>query len=195
MNRLKPFPVQYEREVIAAVFRAAIDYIGRKKRLEVVKLRVPEATALVIEKPPMPLRFMSAEHIDQLYIAYGEHATRRELVDLGRHLSRATGTGAAAPVLKMALSLFGATPLSVFSNMDRFFSLATRGISFAWEQTGERSGHIDTVFAPGAPPPASATVLEGNLAYAFEMLGIETGVIENRQIFDDGHRVRVLARW
>ena len=27
MNRLKPFQVQYEREVIAAVFRAAIDYI------------------------------------------------------------------------------------------------------------------------------------------------------------------------
>lgn len=195
MDRLKPFPVQYEREVIAAVFRAALDYIGRKKRLEAVIQRVPEATARVIEKPPMPLRFMSAEHIDQVYVAYGEHATRRELVELGLHLSRATGTGAAAPVLKVALSLFGATPLSVFSNMDRFFSLATRGISFSWEQTGDSSGYVDTIFAPGAPPPASATVLEGNLAYTFEMLGVKTGLIDNRQSFDGGHRVRLRAQW
>lgn len=195
MARLKPFAVRYEREVLAASFRAALEHIDGKGVLGTVRERVPEETARLIEKPPMPFRYLSSEHIDQLYVAFGEHTDHAGLVELGRAIAKGTSVSAVGPVLRMALSLFGGTPAALFGNLDRFFSVATKGISFTWTATGERSGIIDTRFAPGPPPPESATVLEGNLLYGYELCGAPTGVIEQREDLEGGHLVRVRARW
>lgn len=195
MDRLSPFTVKYKREVLAATFRAAVEHIERQNVLDHVRARVPEVTALLIEKPPMRFRFISSEHIDQLYEAYKEKTNRQGLVDLGVAIARGTSLSAAGPVVKMAVALFGANPASLFGNLDRFYSVATKGITFVWKQTGEREGIIDTHFEPGPPPTASATVLEGNLFYAYEVLGTETGVIEPHVALENGHLIRVRARW
>lgn len=195
MDRLPPFTVPYEREVLAATFRVALEHIEKNGALEHVKARVPEPTARLIAKPPMRFRFISSEHIDQLYEAYKETTTRKGLFDLGVDIARGTSLSAAGPVVKMAVALFGANPASLFGNLDRFYSVATKGITFTWKQTGDREGIIDTRFQPGPPPTASATVLEGNLFYAFEVLGTETGVIEPHVALEQGHLIRVRARW
>ena len=100
------------------------------------------------------------------------------------------------PVIRMAFMLFGQSPEPIFSNLDRFFSMVTRGISFSWE-SGEKGGRILTRFDGEGTPDAAFHVLRGTLIFVYEVSGTvgEVGMPEVVESTPAGVTVRYDVRW
>ena len=91
-------------------------------------------------------------------------------VDVGHWVSsRLTSGGIVEPVVRMALSLFGRTPATVFNNMDRFFAMAARGFSFRYEERTPSSGVTFAQLEGPGIPRASFEVTRGNLLTVFDL--------------------------
>lgn len=182
------------REVLGTLLRAMLAHLEAKGLLAKVKAAVPLETRLLFDAPPGPMRWVPAEHFDQTYAALEQVAGRAALVELGATMSRTAGGSFIAPVFRMALSLFGREPASVFANLDRFWTVATRGLSFAWTSDGARSGRVVATFGAPRPLPACIPVLEGNLSYGFELTDAK-GKFELVEVSADGQRVTLRASW
>src|SRR6266478_10185391 len=70
----------------------------------------------------------------------------------------------------MDFVVFGQSPEPIFANLDRFFSMVTRGITFSW-QPGEKCGAVLTRFDGEGTPGAAFHVLRGTLLFAYELSG------------------------
>jgi hypothetical protein len=85
------------------------------------------------------------------------------------------------------------SPEPIFSNLDRFFSLITRGISFEWNRTG-KSGTVTARFEGPDLPEAPLHVLRGSLQFAFEVT-TTTGSVSAPEIVEaTPERTTVLYR-
>lgn len=184
------------RQILALVLRAAVAHLESRKLLEKVRPHLPPDTAALIANPPMRLRWLSAEHTDNLYRALEKVAPREELQALGLGIARGTSTAVLAPIVKMATTVFGASPAAFFENLERFWTVPTRGLAFRWHPTDDRSGLIVTHFATPVPEASSLDALEGNLQFIFEAVGVK-GTIGEREVVKQAknHVVLLKARW
>jgi len=82
------------------------------------------------------------------------------------------------------------------ANLDRFFSMVTRGITFSW-QPGERCGAVLTRFDGEGTPGAAFHVLRGTLLFAYELSGTvgEVGMPQVVESTPAGVTVRYDVRW
>jgi hypothetical protein len=126
-----------------------------------------------------------------------KHAGRDACVALGLYAARKLGGSLIQPVLKFALQLFGNTPATLLANLDRFYPMVTRGLSYGYEPVSETEGVVIlTAEGPGAPP-ALFDVTRGNLSYALEMTGA-TGTVAAHRVRssdDKGTVVDYVVRW
>lgn len=60
-------------------------------------------------------------------------------------------------------------PPSIFSNLDRFFTLTTRGIAFTSRPLDQKTWVIKATLAGSDVPAAALHVLRGSLQYVFEL--------------------------
>jgi len=185
------------RQGIGSFFRNIIDYIYEHGRKDEVLARVSPATRAVCEKPPGWLSWVPSIHIDELETAFLEVAGKDETVELGRVCSRNLGTTLVKPVVRMAFLLLGQTPAVMFENLDRFFSLVTRGITFSYTAGSPRSGAVLTHFDGPDTPVAAYHVLQGSLQFIFELCGVggTVGSAEVVESTDAGATVRYVVQW
>lgn len=180
-----------ERGYIATVLKVMISFLEKRALLASVKERVKPPTRQLIEKPPLlPFSVIEHEPIDDIFDAVAKLPRGDELLaEIGQAVAHHLSGSVLAPVVQMALSLFGATPPSIFGNLERFYSIPVRGMSFAWESTGERTG---VVTARAVAPVSIWHVTRGNLREAFALCGVDGDVAAPEPIAD-GARYRV--RW
>ena len=164
------------RAALGSLLRCVLDFLDQKGIRAKVRARVPPATAQLIDAPPWPLSWVAAVHIDQIEIAIMEQLGREGCVELGLAVARSLGGGMIQPVIRAAFFLFGETPPTVFANLDRFFSLTTRGISFSWRTLDQTTGEVLATFQGASVPAAAFHVLQGSLEYVFELTGGRGGV-------------------
>ena len=185
------------RQALGAYFRTLVDFVNKKGLLEAVQGQVSEATREKIQKPPSPLSWVDSTPVDEIQTALGAIAGRSMLIEYGSVSARALGVGMIQPVIRAAFLLFGQTPAAAFGNLDNFFTLATRGISFGWRKVTDKEGVVEARFA-GANTPASAFhVLQGSLQFVFEISGA-TGEVDPAEVVDTGPGtavVRYRVRW
>lgn len=173
------------RGYLGSAFRVAVDFLHQRGCAALVKDKVSAITAELIDKPPFPFAWMSAAAMDELQSALSAVAGREACVDLGITAGRKLGGSVIQPVLKMATVLFGNTPVTVFQNLERFYSMVLKGMKFEYEAVGPKEGVV-RVRASGADVPAALfDVTRGNLTYVFELCGVTGSVGAPQEIRRD----------
>jgi hypothetical protein len=161
------------RGYLGSAFRVAVEFLDQCGCSTQVKQRVSPSTAELIEKPPFPFAWMPAVAMDELESALSTVAGRQACVDLGMTAGRKLGGSVIQPVLKMATALFGNTPATVFQNLERFYSMVLKGMTFGYEATGPKSGIVRARAEGPRVPDALFDVTRGNLTYVFELCGVK----------------------
>src|SRR6202022_214334 len=109
--------------------------------------------AELIEKPPFPFAWVPGTPMDELQSALSAVAGRQAGVGLGITAGCKLRGQAIEPVLRMPTALFGNTPVTVFQNLERFYTMVLRGMRFEYEALGPRQGLVRT-HADGPNVPA-----------------------------------------
>jgi len=170
------------RGYLGSAFRASVDFLHQRGCAAQVAERVSDATLELIARPPFPFVWIPALHMDELHSALCAVAGREACVDLGVTGARKLSGSVFAPVLRMATALFGNTPVTLFQNLERFYTLVLRGMSFEYEILGPRSGLVLAQAGGAHVPLALFDVTRGNLAYLFELCGASGTVSEPQDV-------------
>jgi hypothetical protein len=160
------------RGYIGLSVRCGIDFIAEKGLTAKVRADASPAAAAALDHPPPKLGWQDATVLDELETLLAKHGGREACVDLGHYAGVSLGGGIVKPVLGFALQMFGTTPQTIFTNLDRFYSIVTRGLHYRYEPLSEKSGTI-LLTAEGANPPAALfDVCRGNLVYLLDLTGV-----------------------
>jgi hypothetical protein len=186
-----------ERGYLGSAFRVAVEFVQQRGCTALVKQRVSAATAELIDKPPFPFAWMPAAAMDELQSALSAVGGREACVDLGVTAGRKLGGSVIQPVLKMATALFGNTPATVFQNLERFYSMVLKGMTFEYEAAGPKQGLIRVRVEGANVPMALFDVTRGNLTYVFELCGVDgtVGAPEDVRCDAAGGQARYKVQW
>jgi hypothetical protein len=96
------------------------------------------------------------------------------------------------PLLRTAvegtLRLFGTSPLSLFSRLDKLTGSTVRGIAFSWEAVGPRSGITTVTYPDSRDVPISTFVaMRAGFINVFELCG-STGTVRFTERVDSPPR-------
>ncbi|SRR5260221_13648162 len=184
------------REGLGAFFRALLDFLDdRHLRPQIYAAVSPETQALM-DRSPRPLSFLPSRPIDEIEDALQKLAGPEVCVACGLACARPLGWTLLQPVLRFVFQLLGQSPEPVFANLDRFFSLVTRGIAFDWAPDG-KGGTVTARFNGPDLPEAPLHVLRGSLQFAFEVTST-TGTVsayETVEATPAGTTVRYRVEW
>jgi len=185
------------RQGIGSFLRNVIDFIGERGFAAAVLAKVSPGTRAVWESPPRAFSWVPSRHIDELETAFLQVAGEQQTVEMGRVASKNLGTTIVKPVLRMAFTLLGQSPATIFANLDRFFSLVTKGIHFEWTEPRAKGGVLVASFDGPATPRAALLVLQGSLQFVFELCGGSGEVTAPEVLADgpEGTRVRYAVSW
>jgi Protein of unknown function (DUF2378) len=173
MQSLRDDVANDPRGYLGSAFRVAVEFIDQRGCADQVRKRVSPSTADLIDKPPFPFAWISASAMDELESALSMVAGREACVDLGMTAGRKLGGTVVQPVLKMATALFGNTPATVFQNLERFYSMVLKGMTFEYQASGPKSGVVRARAEGPHVPAALFDVTRGNLTYVFELCGVK----------------------
>jgi hypothetical protein len=185
------------RQGVGTFFRALVAFVDGKGLREKVREAVSPETQRFIDNPPRPLAFIPSTPIDEMETALHAITDDATLVECGLACARPLGWSLLAPVLRVAFTLFGHSPAPVLANLNRFFSLVTRGISFEWSETDGKAGVVTATFQGDGTPAAAFHVLRGSLFFTFEACGIvgQVGVPEVQESTGSAAIVRYEVKW
>ena len=184
------------RQGLGSFFRALLDFVDERGVRARVRELVSAETRELIDKPPRPLAFIASTPIDEIETALQKLLGNAALVDCGVACARPLGWTMLQPVLRIAFQLLGQSPEPIFSNLERFFSLVTRGIHFAWEGQ-DQGGMVLARFEGPDTPQAAFHVLRGTLLFVYEVTCTqgEVGPPELIESAAEGCAVRYAIRW
>jgi hypothetical protein len=186
-----------ERGYLGSAFRLTLELIEEKGWRDAIRAAAPPDTARMMDKPPGPLSWIPAARLEDLEELIARRGGREAAVELGLEAGRKLGGSIVRPVIKLTLTLFGATPDSLFANLDRLYSMVTRGLHFAWRDPERKSGVIEAQFDGAGVRESLFDVTRGNLKYLLEVCGA-SGTVSSPEILrhdDRGAVVRFNARW
>jgi hypothetical protein len=184
------------RQGLGTFFRSLIDFVEEKGLLGQVREKVSAPTRALIDKFPRPMSFLPSRPIDEVETALLELTSADVCVECGLAVARPLGWSLLQPVLRIAFQFLGQSPEPIFANLDRFFSLVTRGIEFSWEPAG-KGGTVLARFEGPETPVAAFHVLRGSLTFAFEASGTEGTVSAPEVVESTPHEavVRYRVSW
>src|SRR6266852_5520843 len=159
-----------ERGYLGSAFRLTLDLIDKKGWRQAIRAEASPETARMMDKPPSPLSWIPAARLEDLEELVARHGGPEAAVELGL-LDRSLGGSVIKPVIKLALTLFGASPETIFGNLDRFYSMASRGLHFAWCDADRKAGVIEAQFEGAGVRQSLFDVTRGNLQYVLEICG------------------------
>ena len=185
------------RQGLGNFFHAVTDFLADRSLREPVLALVSEETRQLVATPPRGFAFIGSKPIDEIEAAIQQLEGPQALVDLGVFCAKRLGGTLIQPVLRAAFYLLGERPEAAFGNLDRFFSLVTRGILFRWKPEGDTSGTVEAWFSGPGTPEAAFHVLRGTLMYVFEIVG-RPGTVHPPQVVEatpSGSRVWIKVQW
>jgi hypothetical protein len=186
-----------ERGYLGSAFRLTLGMIDEKGWRAAIRAEAPPETARMMDDPPGTLSWIAAARLEDLEELVARHGGREAAVELGILAGRNLGGSIVKPVIKLALTLFGATPDSLYANLDRLYSMVTRGLHFSWREAQRKSGIIEAQFDGPGIRASLFDVTRGNLKYIFEACSA-SGDVGQPQILrhdDRGALVQFNARW
>jgi len=184
------------RGCLGTVYRVTIDFLTERGLLEEVKAKVSPGARKMLEKPPFAFAWQDAAPLEEIEKVL--HARSPELVaDLGHAAGRQLSGTLVAPVLKMALSMFGQTPGSMFGHLDRFFSMVVKGFSFEYQPGSEKDGTVLARIDGGGIHHSIFEQIRGNLRTIYDLCNAKGFVGAPQVVRHDsgGAEIRLPVRW
>ncbi len=120
---------------------------------------------------------------------HGDAALER----LVQHALRNSMGRVIGPLVKVTLSLSGASPATLLANANRLMTAGVRGLEFGWAATDLRSGEF-TVRYPSAASPAFGVHYRAVLLHTLQLTQRE-GTVEPGTLRDGGRTVALRLRW
>lgn len=187
---------QETRGCLGAVYRITADFLVGRGLIDEVKAGIPPDSRRVLEKLPFPFAWQDGKALEDIERVL--YAKSPQLpAELGFAAAKYLSGNLVAPVFKMALSLFGQTPETIFGHLDRFFSMVVRGFTFRYEPGGEKQGKVIATITGGAVHPSLFQQLKGNLQMMYQLCSVD-GTVEEPLILrsdDAGAEVSLAVRW
>ncbi len=168
-----------ERGYLGSAFRLTLDLIDKKGWRQAIRAEASPETARMMDKPPSPLSWIPAARLEDLEELVARHGGPEAAVELGLLAARSLGGSVIKPVIKLALTLFGASPETTWCDADR------------------KAGVIEAQFEGAGVRQSLFDVTRGNLQYVLEICGA-SGDVGRPQVVrhdDRGALVRFSARW
>ena len=165
------------RGCLGGVYRITREFLDGRGLLGEVREQLSPASRAVIEKLPFPFAWQESAALEEIERVL--YAKSPELpVELGYAAAKYFTDSIVAPVFRMAASLFGQTPETIFQNLDRFFSMVVRGFEFRYERATDRRGSVIVRIGGGPAHPALHQQLKGHLSLAFPLCGVQGAIGE-----------------
>ena len=184
------------RQGLGSFFRALMDFVDERGFREQVRAGVSATTRTTIDDPPRVLSFIPSTPIDDIESVLQKLVGDDGLAECGMACARPLGWTMLQPIIRMAFMVFGQSPEPIFANLDRFFSMVTRGITFSW-QPGDKGGSVLTRFDGEDTPEAAFDVVRSTLLFVYELSGTvgEVGLPQVVESTPAGVTVRYDVRW
>lgn len=182
-----------ERQFSGSVLRADVAWLEKNGLKQAVRERVPAETQALLDKPPLPISWVSGRHVDALLEAVMAAAGEEKVIQLGEETTRNSFGPLVRPLLKTLVTLFGASPAALFSRLDTVLPVFSRGSTFTWEPSGEHEGVLRLRIVDRAPR-AWFVQWRGTLRFGFEVAGV-TGSIASCDIDADAKGAVYRVAW
>jgi hypothetical protein len=159
------------RQAHAVFFRSVIAFLESRGLTAQVRERVSEPTRWAIDRPPWIGRWIPSLPVDEIETALHELGGAPLNVELGLFAAQHMVSKRLTPILNAVFAVLGKSPEAVFRNLNLCFSLATKGISFAYVAGGREGRHVVAHFRGQGTPVAAWHALRGALMHAYEVSG------------------------
>jgi len=161
--------------------------------LEKMRPRLSPELAALVARPPLPISWVSAAVFDELLKAAGESSSR-DMVRKVAYENTSQQTGQMVlPMLRTLLKLWGATPATLFRNLNSVVTVQVKGTRLDYVPETESSGIIEIDSDRVANDYVYAG-WEGTLMYAYEVAGVK-GEIGRTQLLEGGRKGRLPVSW
>lgn len=172
-----------DRRASGALFRGYVASLNRLGLFSQVLARVDPETARLMTHPPLPTSRIDVRRHEAVMNGALEAGGAKAVRQMGYETARDAAGPVITPVIKTLIALFGATPATLFSRMDRIGSAFLKGLQFDYTPRDERGGRL-TITAPDATPPSAFIIWEGALRLAFDLTQVE-GRVEPCELVGD----------
>jgi hypothetical protein len=184
------------RGCLGTVYKVVVDFLSERGLLEEVKAKLTTSSRKMLEKPPFAFAWQDSGPLEEIEKVL--YARSPELVvDLGHAAGDQLSETVVAPVLKMALSLFGQTPGSMFGHLDRFFAMVVRGFSFEYQPNTAKTGTVVARIEGSGVHASLFEQIRGNLLTVYDLCKAKgsVGAVEVVRHDHTGAEIRLLVRW
>src|SRR6185436_9157478 len=96
------------------------------------------------------------------------------------------------PFMRTLLALWGATPHSIFRQVQRLAGVVSKGLNLSYVPETPTSGRVELFYPEGTNDAVYAS-WEGSFHLAFDVAGVK-GTIGRAEVSDGGRRARIAVR-
>jgi hypothetical protein len=147
----------------------------------------------VIDDPPLPISWIETALLEEIMDAVGRLHGRDTVRDVGMETARSKLGSILVPFMRTLLALWGATPESIFKQVQRLAGVVSKGLTLTYVPETSTSGWVEFFYPDGTNDHVFAS-WEGSFHLAFDVCDVQ-GTIGRTEISDGGRRGRVLVRW
>jgi hypothetical protein len=186
------------RKVVGSVYRVTAEFLAQRGVADGVLAKVSPETRAMIEKPPFPFSWRSSQPLEEIERTLFDLPCGRDLcADLGLAASLDLCGSMMQSLVRMAFTLFGQTPATLFSNADLFFRMVTTGLGFRYEAWTEKAGVVWATIAGGDVHGSLFEQIRGNLSGAYPLCSVrgEVGLPEVQRHDAESALVKYAVRW
>ena len=167
--------------------------LERRGLLPSVRGAISDPAREVIDHPPLPITWIDAALVEEIMGAVGRLHGRETVREVGLETARTKLGSVLVPLMRTLLSIWGATPQSIFSQVQRLAWVVSRGLTLSYVPETPTSGAVELFYPDGTNDFVYAS-WEGSFHLAFDVCGV-TGTIGRAEISDGGCRARIAIRW
>jgi hypothetical protein len=179
--------------VAATLVRGYIAVLERRGLLPSVREVVSEPVRKVIDHPPLPISWIETALVEEMMDAVGRLHGRETVREVGLETARSKLGSILVPFMRTLLALWGATPHSIFKQVQRLAGIVYRGLNLSYVPETPTSGTVELFYPDGTNDSVFAS-WEGSFHLAFDVCEV-VGTIGRAEISDGGRRGRIAVRW
>jgi hypothetical protein len=179
--------------VSAGLLRGYISVLEDRGLLESVREQASGKTRDLIDHPPSPLVWVETTIMEDMMDVLGRLHGRAMVKAVALETARTKAGPLVLPFMRTLLSLWGATPESIFKHIHRVVGIQAKGLSLTYLPESPASGTVELIYPHGTNDAVYAS-WEGVFRLAFEVCQVQ-GTIERAEVSEGGYRGRIKVHW
>lgn len=176
-----------------SLFTSYLEDLQANGLLSRVRALASAELAALLDQPRDTEPWITAAPIDEMNAAVEALSGREAVRQLGLAVMKGGFTKVLEPIIHLSLSLFGASPASLFTRAHLMLAVVSRGVEMKWTPAGKTSGSMQ-VICGDVVPPVSWAAWEGTFLYVLELAGA-TGTVGEARPAADGRSCAIDVSW